>query len=105
MDGTIIKWFFLVLLIRIITSEKKGFVSEVLDGKKFDCLPTNRKLYTVKSEIQCTHHCLQNDNCELLNYNSEEASNDNCEILLQSNGCSTKLGKEKWKAMRFQVCV
>ena len=104
MDGATIKRFFLLLLIRTITSEKKGFVSEVLGGKKFDCPSTSRKVYTVKSEIQCTHHCLQNDNCELLNYNTEEASNDNCEIFSKSNGCSTKLGKEKWKAMRFQVC-
>ena len=105
MDDTAIKRCVLLLLIRTIASHRKGIVSEVLIDKKFDCPSTSRKVYTVKSEIQCTHHCLQSDNCELLNYNTEEASNYNCEIFAQSNGCSIKLGKEKWKAMRFQVCM
>ena len=105
MDETLVKVFALLLLIKIIACEKKGFVSEVLANKKFHCQSTNKKVYTVKSEIQCTHRCLQNDNCELLNFNTEEDINDNCEILSQSNGCSTKIGKEKWKAMRLQVFI
>ena len=105
MDDTTIKVFALLLLIRIIASEKKGLVSEVLVNSKFDCPSASRKIYTVKSEIQCTHRCLQNDNCELLNYNSEKENSDNCEIFSQSNGCTAKLGKKKWKAMSFQVCI
>ena len=103
MDETAIKVFTLLLLVRNISCDRKGFVSEVLANKKFVCQSTNKKVYTVKSEIQCAHRCLQNDNCELLNFNTEEDINDNCEIFSQSNGCSTKFGKEKWKAMRFQV--
>ena len=95
----------LLFLIRNISCDRKGFVSEVLANNKFDCQSINKKVYTVKSEIQCTHRCLQNDNCELLNFNTEEDINDNCEIFSQSNGCSTKIGKEKWKAMTFQVCI
>ena len=105
MDEKAIKLFTLLLLIRNISCDRKGFVSEVLANKKFDCQSTNKKVYTVKSEIQCAHRCLQNDNCELLNFNTEEDINDNCEIFSQSNGCSTKFGKEKWKAMRFQVYI
>ena len=107
MDDTAVKVFTLLLLIRNISCDRKGFVSEVLAGKKFDCPSTTKKVYTVKSEIQCTHRCLQSDNCELLNYNTEEDTNENCEIFSQSNGCSTERGKERWKAMRFQVlrCV
>ena len=105
MDDTAVKVFTLLLLIRNISCDRKGFVSEVLADKKFNCPSTTKKVYTVKSEIQCTHRCLQSDNCELLNYNTEEDINGNCEIFSQSNGCSTELGKGKWKAMRFQVCM
>ena len=105
MDDTSIKGFVLFLLIRIVASERTGFVSEVFVDKKFDCPSASRRVYTVKSEIQCTHLCLQNDNCELLNYNIKKEIDDNCEVFSQSSGCSTKLGKQNWKAMRFQVCI
>ena len=105
MDDAVIKVFTLLLFIRIISCEKKGFVSEVFANKKFDCPSASRKVHTVKSEIQCTHRCLQYENCELMNYNSEKEIKNNCEVFSHSNGCSTKLGKKKWRAMRFQVCT
>ena len=100
MDGTAAKLFALLLIIRTISSEKKGFVSEVLVDKKFDCPKTNRRVYTVKSEIQCTHRCLQNEDCELLNYNTEKEINENCEVFNGSIDCSTKKQKHGWKGLK-----
>ena len=83
---------------------KKNFLFEMFDGEKYDCPSINKKIYTVKSEIQCTHRCLQNDACELINYNTERDVKENCEIFTEAKECSTKVRRKKWTAMRFQVC-
>ena len=98
-----IKLLFFFCLIDIAAS-RKGFPSQVFTDEKYDCPLANKKIYTVKSEIQCTHRCLQNDACELINYNTEKDVKENCEIFTQVNECSTKVIKKRWIAMRFQVC-
>ena len=95
---------FLFCLIKV-AALKKGFPSEVLDGEKYDCPLANKKIYTVKSEIQCTHRCLQNDACELINYSTGTDVKGNCEIFTEVKECSTKVRRKKWIAMRFQVCI
>ena len=100
MAGTEVKLFALLWLIRIAASERKGFVSEVLVDNKFNCPKTSRRVYTVKSEIQCTHRCLQNENCELLNFNTEKEINKNCEVFNGSSDCSTKKQKHGWKGLK-----
>ena len=100
MDRTATKLFALLLLIRTIASERRGFVSEVLVDKKFDCPKASRRVYTVKSEIQCTHRCLQNKNCELLNYNTEKEINENCEVFNGSSDCSNIKQKSGWKGLK-----
>ena len=99
-----IKLLLLFCLIDIATS-RKGFPSQVFDDEKFDCPLANKKVYTVKSQIQCTHRCLKNDACELINYNTERDAKENCETFTQVNKCSTKVWKKKWIAMQFQVCI
>ena len=99
-----IEILFLICLIDIVTS-RKGFPSQVFDDEKFDCPSANKKVYTVKSQIQCTHRCLQNDACELINYNTERDVKENCEIFTQVNECSTKVWKKGWIAMQFQVRI
>ena len=100
MDGTAARVFALLLLIKTIASEKKGFASEVLVDEKFDCATTSSRIYTVKSEIQCTHLCLRNDNCELLNFNTERDVSENCEVFNGSSGCSIKRHKYGWKGLK-----
>ena len=97
------KLIFLFCLIKV-AAVKKGFPSEVFNDEKYDCPSINKKIYTVKSEIQCTHRCLQNDACELINYNTEREVKGNCEIFTEAKECSTKVRGKKWTAMRFQVC-
>ena len=100
MDGTAAKLFALLLLARNIASERKGFVSEAVIDKKFDCPSTTKKVYTVKSEIQCTHRCLQSDNCELLNFNTDKEIIENCEVFSGPSDCSTKNQKHGWKGLK-----
>ena len=98
-----IKLLFLFCLIDIVAS-RKGFPSEVFNDEKYDCPSINKKIYTVKSVIQCTHRCLQNDACELINYNTERDVKGNCEIFIQANECYITVRRKKRTAMRFQVC-
>ena len=93
---------FLFCFIKIAAS-RQGFASEIFNDEKYDCPLANKKVYTVKSEIQCTHRCLNMDTCDFINYNTEEDVKQNCEILKQVNQCSTKLSRKRWIAMRFQV--
>ena len=99
-----IKLLFLFCLIDIVAS-RKGFPSDVFNDEKYDCPLANKKIYTVKSEIQCTHRCLQNDACELINYSTGTDVKGNCEIFTEAKECSTKVRRKKWIAMRFQVCI
>ena len=87
------------------TTSKKGFVTEILEDKKFDCPLKDKKIYSVKSEIQCTHRCLQHEQCELLNYNIGKEEKDNCEIFTNLSKCSTRNGMKEWKAIRFKVFI
>ena len=100
MDGSAVKLFALLWLIRIIASEKKGFVSEVLRDKKFDCQSTSRRVFTVQSEIQCTHRCLKNDECEVLNFNTKKEVIENCEVFNGASDCSIKKQKYGWKGLK-----
>ena len=93
--------FFFLFLLKLAIS-KKGFVSENYGETKFVCPTKDMKVYSVKGEIQCTHRCLQHDQCELLNYNEGEIQ-DNCEIFTNASKCATKNGMKGWKAMKFQV--
>ena len=103
MDELAIKPFFLLWFFVKVAASRKGFISEVLINKRFDCPLASRMVYTVKSQLQCTHRCLQNDMCELISYNTDQTSTRNCEILTQVNQCTDTLRRENWVAMIFQV--
>ena len=93
---------FLCALYKSSTSNK-GFVTEVLQDRKYDCPAIGKRLFAVKSEIQCTHRCLQNNECKMLNYNTEKESKENCEFITNLHKCTTKAGMRGWKALLFQV--
>ena len=60
-------------------------------------------MYSVTSEIQCTHRCLRHAKCDLINYNTERDVKDNCEIFIQGNQCSIETVRIGWKAIKFEV--
>ena len=78
-------------------------MTEVLDDKKYDCPATGKEIFSVKSEIQCTHRCLHHDGCKMLNYNTEKEVKENCEIITNLSKCTTKTGMKDWKVMLLQV--
>ena len=94
----------LFLLLKFATPEK-GFVAEYFEGKKFEFPGTKETIYSVKSEIQCAHRCLQHKNCELLNYNIDSKAIQNCEIFTEMSTCATMIENEAWKAIQFKVGV
>ena len=86
-----------------ICASSKGFVAEVFEDEKFQCPATDKKIYSVTSEIQCTHRCLQHDKCDLINYSTERETKRNCEVFTNVSNCAKKVEAKGWKAITFQV--
>ena len=101
------KTAFSIFLFTIFKSgaSNKGLITEVLEDKKYDCPVKGKKLFSVKSEIQCTHRCLKSDECQMINYNTEKESKENCEIITNLSKCTTKTGMRGWRAMLLQVVL
>ena len=97
------KPFFLLWFFIRVTSSRNGFISEVLINKRFDCPLASKKVYTVKSELQCTHRCLHDDMCELISYNTEQNVEGNCEVASQLSKCSIEHEMVGWNAVKFKV--
>ena len=80
----------------------KGFVDDVLIDTKVVCPVTAKEVFTVKSEIQCTHRCLRKK-CKMLNYYMKEGTEENCEVFTGTDECSTAIDQLDWKAVSFLV--
>ena len=80
----------------------KGFVSEVKMNTKVQCAGSSTEVFTVKSEIQCTHKCLRK-RCNLLNYNAKRGGKDNCEVLKKVRKCTESFHQHGWTSMTFVV--
>ena len=103
MDEIAVKIFCIFFWYIQVASSRKGLISEVYFDKKFYCPLTSREVYTVTSEIQCTHRCLRHETCDLINYNTEKEIKDNCEIFIQGDRCSIENVRIGWKAIKFEV--
>ena len=86
-----------------VVLSKKGIVSNFFANNKFDCPSVGKKIYSVASEIQCTHRCLQNEKCKVFNFRPAKDEKENYEIFTTLNQCSEKIKLEGWKAFTLQV--
>ena len=81
---------------------ERGFVSDVHINKKFKCGGSFKEIFTVKSEIECSHRCLRRS-CSRLNYNMKKGEKENCEVFPKVDDCSIIPGQDDWKAANFKV--
>ena len=94
---------FIALLSCKFVASRNGFVSNFYIDTKFYCPSASKHVFFVKSEIQCIHRCLQQDSCELINYNA--GSKENCEVFTEKAKCAANVGIAGWKAVSIQVCT
>lgn len=80
----------------------RGFVNDMQMNTKFQCARSVKEVFTVNSEIQCSHRCLRTS-CNRLNYNMKKEGKENCEVFTTVGECSDLSGQDGWKAIKFEV--
>ena len=99
--AVMMKMVTILLLIQPVFLDQ-GYVSEVKMNKKVQCAGSSKDTFTVKGEMQCTHHCLR-QRCNLLNYSTKRGEKDNCEVMKKVGTCSELHDQSDWKLMTFVV--
>ena len=94
-------------LFQVIQSvSRQGSVQEYFTGRKFNC--ARKVVVKTTSEMQCVHHCLRNENCEIANYKDGGIGNVkqyNCEVFdvpSYHESCSSK-DEAGWKTLILMV--
>ena len=80
----------------------RGFINDLHTNRKFQCARSVKEVFTVNSQIQCSHRCLRRS-CSRLNYNMKNGEKDNCEVFTEIGECSDLSGQDGWKAIKFEV--
>ena len=80
----------------------RGFVNDVHTNMKFQCAGSMKEVFTVKSELQCSHRCLYRS-CSRLNYKIKREEKDNCEVFTKDGECTALSDQDGWKAIIFKV--
>lgn len=77
-------------------------MSDVYMNKKFQCTRAVKDVFTVSSEIECSHRYVRR-NCNRLNYNMERGKKENCEVLTKVGECSVRSDQGDWKTAIIEV--
>lgn len=97
--------YFVVSIFISFISARKGITTEIFMNRKFVCQSMTKKVFSVRSEIQCHHRCLREEKCEALNFNTENEARENCEVFNDGKKCTSEITMDGWKAIEFQVTI